>query len=104
MQSGAGTDGGTVYAILFTDGDEPHDWLAAGEAFSDVWLTLTARGLAASPISEVVEMPSTREQLRHLLGGLGHPAIAMRVGVPVDPDDPPPASVRRAGSDVIDLP
>ena len=104
LPSGTGTDGGTRYGILFTDGDEPRDWLAAGEAFSEVWLTLTARGLAASPISEVVEMPTTREQLRQLLGGLGHPAIALRVGVPVDPDDPPPASVRRSGTDVIELP
>ena len=101
---GAGTEGGTAYAVLFTDGDEPGDWLAAGEAFSDVWLTLTARGLAASPISEIVEMPSTREAVRRLLGGVGHPAVAMRVGVPVDPDDPPPASIRRSGTDVIDLP
>jgi nitroreductase len=104
LQSGAGTDGGTVYAMLFTDGDEPRDWMAAGVAFSDVWLTLTARGLAASPISEVVEMPATREQLRQILGGVGHPAIALRVGVPVDPNDPPPASVRRCDTDVIELP
>lgn len=104
LEYGPGTDGGTVYVVLFTDGDEPRDWLAAGEAFSDVWLSLTARGLAASPISEVVEMPATREVLRRMLGGIGHPAVAMRIGVPVNPDDPPPASIRRSGTDVIDLP
>jgi nitroreductase len=104
LEYGTGTDGGTVYVVLFTDGDDPGDWLAAGEAFSDMWLSLTARGLAASPISEIVEMPVTRESLRRLLGGVGHPAIAMRIGVPVQPDDPPPASIRRSGTDVIDLP
>jgi nitroreductase len=101
---GSGSDRGTAYAILFTDGDERRDWLAAGEALSDVWLTLTARGLAASPISEVVEMPTTREALRRILGGIGYPAIAMRIGVPVDPADAPPASARRSGTDVIGLP
>jgi hypothetical protein len=101
---GEGSDRGTVYAILFTDGDEPRDWLAAGEALSDVWLTLTARRLAASPISEVVEMPSTREALRRMLAGVGYPAVALRIGVPVDPADVPPASARRPGSDVIALP
>jgi hypothetical protein len=101
---GDGTDRGTQYAILFTDGDEPRDWLAAGEALSDVWLTLTARGLAASPISEVVEMPATRATMRRILGGVGYPAIALRVGVPVDPGGAPPASARRSGTDVIDLP
>jgi hypothetical protein len=104
LDAGAGTERGTVYAILFTDGDEPRDWLAAGEALSDVWLTLTARGLAASPISEVVEMPATRESLRHLLGGIGHPAIALRFGVPVDGSTAPPKTPRRSGHDVIDLP
>jgi hypothetical protein len=104
LRYGPGTDRGTAYAILFTDGDEPRDWLMAGEAFSDVWLTLTARGLAASPISEVIEVPATRESMRQLLGGIGQPAIALRVGVPVNPDDPPPPTVRREGADVIDLP
>jgi hypothetical protein len=101
---GEGSERGTVYAVLFTDGDEPHDWLAAGEALSDVWLTLTARGLSASPISEVVEMLPARESLRHLLGGIGYPAIALRVGVPVEDAGAPPTSARRSGTDVIRLP
>lgn len=55
LEPGDGTDRGTVYAVLLTDGETRADWLAAGEAMSDVWLTLTTLGLAASPISEVVE-------------------------------------------------
>jgi nitroreductase len=101
---GAGDDRGTAYAVLFTDGDDPRDWLAAGRALSDVWLTLTGRGLAASPISEVVETPATRQVLRQLLGGIGYPAIALRFGVPVPAADAPPPSRRRPGIDVIDLP
>ncbi|WP_432968977.1 Acg family FMN-binding oxidoreductase [Dactylosporangium sp. CA-233914] len=100
LEPGPGSDRGTVYALLVTDGDEPRDWLAAGEALSDVWLTLTAHGLVASPISEVVEVAAVRHALRGLLGGVGNPAIALRVGVPVT-DEAPPASGRRSASATI---
>ncbi|GIJ48119.1 putative NAD(P)H nitroreductase [Virgisporangium aliadipatigenens] len=103
LAAGDGTDGGTVYAVLATSGDERADWLAAGEALSDVWLTLTARGLAASPISEVVEVPQARAALRRLLAWTGVPAIAMRIGRP-GTSEPPPRSARRSGSDVVGLP
>ena len=104
LEPGTGSDRGTAYIILTVEEEEPSDWVAAGEALSDVWLTLTARGLAASPISEVVEVPAVRVALRRLLGGVGHPAIAMRVGVPVDDLEPVPPSARRSGTDTIDLP
>lgn len=104
LDPGAGTDRGTVYIILTVDAEEPADWVAAGEALSDVWLTLTARGLAASPISEVVEILPVRVALRRLLGGVGHPAIAMRIGAPVDGIEPVPASIRRSGTDTIGSP
>ncbi|GAA3455131.1 Acg family FMN-binding oxidoreductase [Dactylosporangium matsuzakiense] len=104
LEPGPGQDRGTVYALLVTDADEPADWLTAGEALSDVWLTLTARGLAASPISEVIEVAPVRLALHRLLGGVGHPAIALRIGVPVSDADPVPPAVRRSGTDVIGLP
>jgi nitroreductase len=103
LPAGPGSDRGTVYAVLVVDGEERAHWLAAGEALSDVWLTLTARGLVASPISEVVEVPQARAALRRLLGWTGHPAIAMRIGRPAGPDAPP-RSARRSGTDVVGLP
>jgi nitroreductase len=103
LPAGSGADRGTVYAVLVTKDDQRSDWLAAGEALSDVWLTLTARGLVASPISEVVEVPQARAGLRRLLGWTGHPAIALRIGRPAEPDAPPP-SARRSGIDVVGLP
>lgn len=104
LPAGPGTDLGTAYTVLLTERDEPRDWLAAGEALSDVWLTLTARGLAASPISEVVEMAAGRRALRELLGEAEYPAIGLRIGVPVDPADAPPSAARRTGTDVLGLP
>jgi hypothetical protein len=104
LEPGAGTDRGTVYVVLAIDAEEPHDWVAAGEALSDVWLTLTAQGLAASPISEVIEVDAVHGALRRLLGGVGSPAIAMRIGIPLVETEPVPASVRRSGTDVVGLP
>ncbi|MFI5960059.1 Acg family FMN-binding oxidoreductase [Cryptosporangium sp. NPDC051539] len=104
MQPGTGRDRGTVYAALVTMDDEPARWLAAGEALSDVWLTLTARGLAASPISDVVEIPAARTALRALLESDGYPAIAMRIGVATEPEDAPPNPARRPSNDVLGLP
>jgi nitroreductase len=96
LDPGPGSDRGTVYVVLAVEGDGPRDWVAAGEALSDVWLTLTARGLAASPISEVIEVASVRQALRRLLGGAGVPAIALRIGVPAGA--PAPATARKAVS------
>jgi nitroreductase len=104
LDPGTGSDRDTMYVILTVDAEEPADWVAAGEALSDVWLTLTARGLAASPISEVIEVAPVRVALQRLLGGVSHPAIAMRIGVPVDGGEPVPASIRRSGTDAVGSP
>ncbi|EXG82487.1 Acg family FMN-binding oxidoreductase [Cryptosporangium arvum] len=102
-QLGSGTDGGTAYGVLLTERDDRRSWLAAGEALSDVWLTLTGHRLVASPISEVVEVSSARRALRTLLGGSDHPAIALRIGVPAD-TAAPPRTVRRPNSDALGFP
>lgn len=103
LPAGPGTDRGTVHVVLLVDGEDRADWLAAGEALADVWLTLTARGLAASPISQVVEVPQALAELRRLLGWTGHPAIALRIGRPAAPEAPP-RSARRSGVETLGLP
>lgn len=100
---GSGTDGGTVYGVLLTERDDRRSWLLAGEALSDVWLTLTGRGLVASPISEVVEVASARRALHALVDESGHPAIAVRIGVPADAATPP-RTARRPESDALGYP
>ncbi|GAA2635623.1 NAD(P)H nitroreductase [Dactylosporangium fulvum] len=69
------------YGVVVTEGDEPREWLTAGEALSAVLLTATADGLATSPMSDLVEIIAAREALRRTLGNVGHPAIVVRVGV-----------------------
>ncbi|WP_432971393.1 Acg family FMN-binding oxidoreductase [Dactylosporangium sp. CA-233914] len=101
LAPGSGDDSSAEYCVLATDHDEPADWLAAGEAASAVWLTATGRGLAVSPMSDVVEVPGARMLLRSLLHPPGRPQLVLRVGVAGDPG-PPPASGRRPASEVID--
>jgi nitroreductase len=85
-----------VFALC-TDSDDPHAWMRAGEALELVWLELTAAGLQATPIGQVVEVHATHHRLREGLGLPGHPQLLLRVGRAPDV----PASGRRAPSDVI---
>jgi nitroreductase len=54
--------------------------LHAGQAMQRMLLTATARGLASSLLSEVVEVADTREELRRLLGGTLYPQAVVRIG------------------------
>jgi hypothetical protein len=90
------------YAILYTDGDGPADWLAAGEALSALLLEAAANGLATSPMSDLIEVTRCRLLLRDLLSGLGYPQLVVRIGVPGGGPVDPPRSPRRDPSQVVD--
>ncbi|MEV0902852.1 nitroreductase [Actinoplanes sp. NPDC049802] len=85
-------DIGARYVVLHSD--DPADWLRAGEALSALLLTATVRGVACSPMSELVEAPWPRSILATLIGTTGHPYLVVRLGYPVE-DGPPPAAPRR---------
>src|SRR5205814_3709135 len=85
------------YALLFTDADTPAAWLTAGEALSAVLLAAVTADLSVSPMSDVVEVPASRELLRTILAGIGHPLIALRVGVAEPVHALPPTPRRSAG-------
>jgi nitroreductase len=69
-----------LVAILGTPGDLPGDQLTAGQAMQRILLTLTDTGLAASLLSQPIEVPSAREQLRIALGRYGTPQMVLRIG------------------------
>lgn len=75
-----------LLVVLCTHHEGPDVELQAGQALENVWLTATARGLAASMTSEVVEVPETRDELRQLLGGTLHPQALLRIDTPDDLD------------------
>lgn len=80
LHTGEGSDRAAVYLMLFGDGDEPGDWLRAGEALSAAWVEATEQGLSVLPFSSVVEVPSTRETMRSMLSFIGYPFIVLRIG------------------------
>lgn len=49
--------------LLMTEGDKTTDWLATGMALQSVLLTATVRGLAATPLSQLTEVPALRDLL-----------------------------------------
>lgn len=89
------------YAVLFTEHDEPLDWLLAGEALSAVLLTATADGLGTSPMSDITEVPAARRMLRQLLADVGEPTLAIRIGVVAAAADDGRRTPRRDPADVI---
>lgn len=54
--------------------------LQAGQAMQRMLLTATSLGLAASLVSQVVEVRDTWEELRRLLGGSLYPQAVVRIG------------------------
>ncbi|BCJ75825.1 NAD(P)H nitroreductase [Catellatospora sp. IY07-71] len=85
---GEGHARSAVYGLLYRPGDGPEDWLRAGEALSACWLKATDLGVAVLPLSSVIEVPATREVLRRMLSGVGHPLLVLRFGL-AGPDQPP---------------
>jgi nitroreductase len=69
-----------LVAVLGTAGDRPQDQLVAGQALQRVLLTVTDAGLACSMISQPIEVPAAREQLRRSLRSSGMPQLALRIG------------------------
>ncbi|MEV8505047.1 nitroreductase [Actinoplanes sp. NPDC051475] len=67
-----------VFAILYGSEDGAMDWLRTGEALSAAWLTATELGLSVLPLSATIEVAVTREGMRRLLSGLGHPHLVLR--------------------------
>lgn len=87
-----------LVAVLGTVGDTPQDQLAAGMSLQRILLTATDAGLAASMLSQAIEVPAAREQLRLGLGRSGVAQMVLRIGY----GQPAFASPRRPVTEVID--
>jgi hypothetical protein len=78
-----------LVGILGVPGDRPLHQTAAGQALQKVLLTAVDAGLATSLLSQPIEVPAAREQLRRSLGRSGYPQIAIRFGYGI-PGHPAP--------------
>ncbi|SCG17587.1 Nitroreductase family protein [Micromonospora echinofusca] len=88
-----------LVAVLGSPGNTAVDQVVAGQALQRVLLTATDSGLSVSMLSQPIEVPSAREQLRLSLGRFGTPQMVMRVGYG-QPGWPTP---RREVDEVLDL-
>ncbi|MEU4422979.1 nitroreductase [Actinoplanes sp. NPDC024001] len=103
LAPGSGHDNAANYAVLYGTGDEPIDWLRAGEALSAVWLTATELGAALLPMSSPIEVSFTRHQLDRMLGEIGLPYLVMRLGTPNPESGGPGRTPRLPAEQVIEL-
>lgn len=67
-------------AVLSAHLSGPSAEVQVGQALQRVLLAATVAGLATSFLSHVVEVPSTREELRRLIGGTRPPQAVLRIG------------------------
>lgn len=85
--------------VLASTADDPRSWVSTGWVLSDLLLTLTSLGLAASPFTQPLEVPGLRTRLRSALGMRGYPQMVLRVGHPTGSGSP--VTGRRPVSDVL---
>jgi len=87
-----------LVGVLGTPGNSHRDQFRAGYALQHVLLTITDHGLACSLLSQPIEVPAAKEQLRIALGRPGTPQMVLRIGYA----DPAPPTPRRPVAEVID--
>lgn len=83
--------------MLSTAGDSTADWLRAGAALQRVLLVATGHGLAATPLTQMLEVPRLRALLEYSATGRVVQTV-LRVGYPLTPA---PATPRRPLDEVI---
>jgi nitroreductase len=100
---GPGHDRAAAYAVLYGRGDEPADWLEAGQALSAGWLVAVELGVTLLPFSSVIELPATRQALRGVISDVGYPYLVLRLGT-ADPDAAgPPHTPRLPAAQTIEV-
>jgi nitroreductase len=77
--------------------DDPAADLSAGQAMQRVLLTATTLGLSASFLSQPIEVPPVRDELRRTLGGTLVPQTILRLGFGL----PVPPTPRRPVEDLL---
>ncbi|MEU4248097.1 nitroreductase family protein [Amycolatopsis sp. NPDC026612] len=90
-------DSEPLVVVIGSFDDTRMDRIRAGQAMQRVLLTATVAGLDASFISQPVEVPAIRTELRSLLGGGLWPQIVLRLGRGA----PVPWTPRRSLADVL---
>jgi hypothetical protein len=89
--------------LITSSTDTPLQWLRVGEVTSAVLLTAARHGLAASPLTQPLEVGDTRAFLRDRVAGTAaHPQMLLRIGWPPADVTPLPHTARRLLTEVVD--
>ncbi|MBV9143705.1 MAG: NAD(P)H nitroreductase [Pseudonocardiales bacterium] len=97
----SGQDAGELL-VLGTSSDDGISQLRAGEAVSAVLLAATEFHLATCPLSQPLEIGTTRASLRdRVLEGTAFPQMVLRIGWAPAEGDPLPPTPRRPIDDVL---
>ena len=91
-----------LIAVLGTRDDDVEAWLAAGQGLGRLLLAATAHGVTASPMTQPLEIPDTRQRLVNQLGVVGHAQMILRLGYGAEA--PTPATPRRPVADILTEP
>lgn len=86
-----------LIGVLSVHSEGPREDVRAGVAMQRILLTATVHGLAASFLSQLVELGDVREQVRRLISGTRPPRVVMRFGYGY----PVSGTRRRATADVL---
>ncbi|MCX4092431.1 Acg family FMN-binding oxidoreductase [Nocardia sp. alder85J] len=90
------TEGADRMLLLATAGDDRLSQLRAGEATSAILLTATMLGMSTCPLTEPLEVPATRTEIRtEVIGDGGLPQMIIRIGWAATSSEPPPPTPRR---------
>jgi nitroreductase len=91
-----------TFVVLHGRGDEPPDWLRAGEALAAAWLVATEMHVSVLPLSAPIQRPATRAALGRMVGGPGHPYLVVRLGRSAGPA-PVPRSTRLPVDQIVEV-
>ena len=94
-------DQSATYAILSGAEDDPQAWLNAGQALSAMWLVATEWMIGLLPLSAPIEMLPARQLVRDIIAGIGHPYMAVRLGLPDTTAAPIVRTARRPASQTV---
>jgi len=89
--------GPAATAVLLTIGDDPRDWLSAGQALHRLLLHAATRSVFASLYTQPLEHPIIRALIQDRLGLPGAPQMLLQLGVAHTTQ----ATARRPPQDVI---
>jgi nitroreductase len=98
----SGEDDAGELLVLATSSDDRMSQLRGGEALSAVLLTATRLHLATCPLTQPLEIDTTRAVLRdHVLNGAAFPQMLLRLGWAPVGSNPLPATPRRPLEEVV---